>query len=137
MSYYVAYNCNLGNVLVGVSDQEIPPTDGVTVEIRDGNMPDMSRWAWNSAILDFYEKPRRRLTKLEFMNRFTDTELANIYSAAKLSVMVEVWLEKLKAASPEADGTSVDLDDPRTMAGIQSLEAGGLIATGRAAEILA
>jgi hypothetical protein len=50
---------------------------------------------------------------------------------------VEVWLEKLNAASPEADGTSVDLDDPRTVAGIQSLEAGGLIAAGRAAEILA
>jgi hypothetical protein len=71
------------------------------------------------------------------MNRFTDTELANIYSAAKSSVMVEVWLEKLNAASPEADGTSVDLDDPRTVAGIQLLEAGGLIAVGRAAEILA
>jgi hypothetical protein len=137
MSYYIAYNSNLGNILVGVSDQEIPTTDDVTVEIRDGNMPDMSRWAWNAAILDFYEKPRRRLTKLEFMNRFTDTELANIYSAAKSSIMVEVWLEKLKAASPEADGTSIDLDDPRTVAGIQSLEAGGLIAAGRAAEILA
>jgi hypothetical protein len=137
VAYYIAYNRNLGNVLVGVSGQEIHPTDGVTVEIRDGNMPDMSRWAWNTAILDFYEKPRRRLSKLELMNRFTDTELANIYSAAKSSVMVEVWLEKLNAASPESDGTSVDLDDPRTVAGIQSLEAGGLIAAGRAAEILA
>jgi hypothetical protein len=137
VAYYIAYNRNLGNVLVGVSGQEIHPIDGVTVEIRDGNMPDMSRWAWNAAILDFYEKPRRRLSKLELMNRFTDTELANIYSAAKSSVMVGVWMEKLNAASPEADGTSVDLEDPRTVAGIQSLEAGGLIAAGRAAEILA
>ena len=71
------------------------------------------------------------LTKLEYMNRFTDAELAGIYTAAKLSVAVEVWLEKFKLAS------EINLDDPRTATGVQALEANGLIATGRAAEILA
>lgn len=88
------------------------------------------------AVLAPDQIPRRRLTKLEYMNRFSDTELTGIYSAAKVSIDVEVWLAKFNAATPDADGTSVDLDDPRTIAGAQTLQAAGLIGPGRAAEIL-
>lgn len=69
-------------------------------------------------------------TKLEYMNRFTDDELAGIYTAAKTVVQVEIWLEKFKLAE------FVSLDDPRTLAGLQALEAAGLLAAGRAAEIV-
>lgn len=79
----------------------------------------------------------RRLTKLAYMNRFTDAELATIYSAAKVSVAVEIWLAKFNATTPEADGTAIALDDPRTVVGLQAMEAGGLIGPGRALEILA
>jgi hypothetical protein len=79
----------------------------------------------------------RRLTKLAYMNRFTDTELGTIYSVAKTNIGVEVWLAKFNAATPEADGTSIDLDDPRTLGGLQALEAAGLIGAGRALEITA
>jgi hypothetical protein len=48
-----------------------------------------------------------------------------------VSVAVEVWLEKFKQA------TEINLDDPRTVSGVQALEEAGLIAPGRAAEILA
>lgn len=71
-----------------------------------------------------------KLTKLEYMNRFTDTELAGIYTAAKVSIDVEVWLEKFKLA------TEIDLTDERTIAGLRTLEAAGLLVEGRAAEIL-
>lgn len=79
----------------------------------------------------------RRLTKLAYMNRFHDDELADIYTAAKTVVEIEVMLAKLNAATPDADGTSVDLNDPRTVGGVYALEAVGLIAAGRANEILA
>lgn len=75
--------------------------------------------------------PKRTLTKLEYMDRFTDAELANIYPAAKSSVQVEVWLEKFKLAS------EINLDDQRTIDGLNSLEVAGLLAAGRAQEILA
>lgn len=78
----------------------------------------------------------RRLSKLAYMNRFADGELAALYTAAKTIVQVEVWLAKFNATTPDADGTSIDLDDPRTIAGVQALEAAGILATGRAAEIL-
>jgi hypothetical protein len=75
--------------------------------------------------------PSIRLTKLEYMNRFTDSELATIYTAAKTVVSVEIWLEKFKLAS------EINLDDPYTIGGLQAMEAAGLIGVGRAAEILA
>lgn len=79
----------------------------------------------------------RRLTKLEYMNRFTDAELAGIYGAAKVSPAVEVWLKKFEMATPDNDGKAIDLDDPRTVGGLQALETATLLAAGRAAEILA
>lgn len=75
--------------------------------------------------------PVRTLTKLAYMNRFTDSELATIYTVAKTAVQVEIWLEKFKAA------TEVNLDDPVTIAGLDALEAAGLIGPGRSAEIRA
>lgn len=81
--------------------------------------------------------PVRRLTKLEYMNRFTDGELAAIYGAAKVSPAVEVWLKKFEMATPDGAGKAIDLDDPRTIAGLQALEAATLLGAGRAAEILA
>lgn len=74
---------------------------------------------------------KRTLTKLEYMNRFTDVELAAIYTAAKAVVQVEIWLEKFKLAQ------EISLDDVSTVGGLQAMEAAGLIGTGRAAEILA
>jgi len=73
----------------------------------------------------------RTLSKVGYMSRFTDVELAAIYTAAKSVVQIEVWLEKFKAAE------FVDLDDPLVLEGLQILEAIGLIGSGRADEIVA
>ena len=91
--------------------------------------------------------PSRRLTKLQFRNRFTAAERRAIEFASldnpsasqedRLKAAdLRVFLADVEAATPEPDGTSIDLDDPRTFAGVNALETYGLIATGRAAEIL-
>ena len=80
---------------------------------------------------------KRRLTKLEFFDRYSDSELIGLYAAAETEPAIRVWLDKLKMATPDADGTSVDLDDPRTVAGAYAMEFGGHIAAGRAAQVLA
>jgi len=74
--------------------------------------------------------PKPPISKLEFMSLFTDAELAAIFTAAKANVAMEVWVEKLKAA------TQVHLDNPAVVAGVNALETATLIATGRAAVIL-
>ena len=78
----------------------------------------------------------RRLSKLGFIGRL-GADYRNILIASKTSVDVEMFVKQLDWATPDADGTSVDLDDPRVVYALNALEAAGLLASGRAAEILA
>ena len=91
--------------------------------------------------------PNRRATKLQFRNLFTTAEKVAIDFAALdnpaadtatriQSASLRVFLEDLNSATPDPDGTSIDLDDPRTVAGVNALESFGLITPGRATEIL-
>lgn len=73
----------------------------------------------------------RILTRLAFMRRFSDAELATIYTAEDQSVVLKVWLDKFRLAE------EISLDDPEIVGGVNALEQMGLIAAGRAAEVLA
>lgn len=79
----------------------------------------------------FDPNPKRRLTRLEFFQRFTPSEQAAVRTAAKSNVGLENYLAMMELA------TYIDLDRPDTIAGVQQLEAATLIGPGRAAEILA
>lgn len=85
--------------------------------------------------------PVRHITNLAFDNRFTVDELVNIRLASlvepgmtveqkRQALGVEVLLERAKKA------TYVDLDREDTRGGVMQFEAFGLIAEGRALEIL-
>lgn len=65
----------------------------------------------------------RRLTKLQFVERLGDAAFAAILQMAKQSVEVEVFVERFRLTTPDADGTSISLDDPRTVAGVTALGA--------------
>lgn len=80
--------------------------------------------------------PARRLTKLAFIGRIGN-EFAGILTAAKTNVQVELFVRMLDWATPDPDGTSVGLDDPRVVEALTTLEAAGLIGAGRAQEIRA
>ncbi len=69
-------------------------------------------------------------TKLEYLRRFTQAERIAIRAAAKAIPELEDYLQLLELAS------EVRSDDPDIMGALQMLEAGGLIAAGRAQEIL-
>jgi hypothetical protein len=88
-----------------------------------------------------------RLTKLEFRDRFTVQEKVGIEfasldaPAAPLedrlrSAQLRVFMDDIANATPDPDGRAINLGDPRTIAAVQMLEGAGLIAPGRAAEIL-
>lgn len=78
----------------------------------------------------------RRLTKLAFIGKI-GSEFAGILTAAKTNVQVELFVRMLDWATPDPDGTSVDLDDPRVVDALTMLESAGLIGSGRAQEIRA
>lgn len=70
------------------------------------------------------------LTRLEFLDRFTDEELLAVRAAAQNNAAVELWLWRFDHAE------NISLADPRTIKGVEGLEQAGLLAAGRAAEIL-
>ena len=73
----------------------------------------------------------RIVTKREYLGRFTQAERVAIRTAAKSSVELEDYLALLEISE------EIDLDDEDLIAGLTTLEAAGLIAEGRAAEIRA
>ena len=83
----------------------------------------------------------RRITKLAFRNRFTKAEKAGIEFAA-LDDPTAPIAQRQQAAALRADlkdqeqAAFIDLDDQDTRTGVITLEAVGLIAAGRAVEIL-
>lgn len=84
---------------------------------------------------------RRWVTKLAFRNRFTQAEKVTI-ELAQLDVPTAPMEQRTQAAALRASqadvqaGTYIDLDRADTRVGVQALEATGLLALGRAAQIL-
>jgi len=70
-------------------------------------------------------------SKLEYLRRFTQDERIAIRAAAKQVPQLDDYLELLALAS------EVRSDDPDIVAALAMLEGAGLIAAGRAQEILA
>lgn len=130
MAYYT-YS-NITRQLIEISDFTLTPGDDcATSEIEGVTKAELEQvYVWSTESCSFELRPKRIITKLEYMNRFTDTELATIYTLAKTNISIEIWLEKFKLA------TDINLDDPRTVGGVNALEQLGIIAQGRAQEIL-
>jgi hypothetical protein len=74
--------------------------------------------------------PKRRVTKLDFVKRLGDDVFDYLLLMAKSSIGIEKFVKLIDWATPEADGTSIDLDDPRVQA-LRGLEP-MLIAAGKA-----
>jgi len=132
MSYYILYNPALGNALVGLVEVVPDPLpEGILAKVRQGELPDLTHKIYNPSVLDFYDNPSVALTKREFIKRLTATEYAAIKSAAAANAELDYYWQMFMLAK------SVSLTDPDTIAGVQMLEGIGLLAAGRAAEILA
>ena len=81
-----------------------------------------------------------RLTKLQFIDRMGDAAYKTVLQMAKTNVDVEAFVKRFEMATPEADGTSVDLTDPRTVAGVTAIGAAlhtmGVVGGDWASEVL-
>lgn len=69
-----------------------------------------------------------RLSKLEFVERLGDAAFKALLEQAKVSVDIEGFVKLIDWTTPDLDGTSIDLEDPRVHK-IHDLEP-GLIAAG-------
>jgi len=82
----------------------------------------------------------RRITKLQFIELLGDVAFASILELTKVSPEVNAWVEKFKLTTPDPDGTSVDLTDPRMISGVtgigQVLSAQSIVSEDWAAGVL-
>jgi len=74
--------------------------------------------------------PLNIITKIAMITRFTDPEFGGILTAAKADLEVEGWYARFSAA------TSINLDDARTVSGIDMLVTKTLLTQARATAIL-
>ena len=87
---------------------------------------------------------RRWLSKFEFTNLFQPAEFTAIMDAVSVHVIAEIrdWWVKFQLLTPDADGASINLDDPSTAEGVGALlgylQMTGVIAnaSARTAEVL-
>jgi len=70
------------------------------------------------------------ITKIAMITRFTDAEYTGILSAAKTDVEVQGWLDRFYAAN------TINLQDYRTISGIEMMVSKSLLTQARADEIL-
>jgi hypothetical protein len=77
-----------------------------------------------------FQRNTRVVTALEFLNRLTPDERTTIRRAARASEGLEDWLDMLRAAQ------EVNLDDPRTISGLNAMVNAGLLSPKRRDEIL-
>jgi hypothetical protein len=87
---------------------------------------------------DLIPKPHHLLTKLQFRCLFTAEELIGLDNHAQSATLTADQQAAMVTVMKNFDAASaIDLCDPRTIEGVQYIESIGLIASGRAAEILA
>ena len=81
-----------------------------------------------------------RLTKLAFIDRLGEVAYRSILALARVDLDVEAFVKRFEMTTPDADGTSVDLTDPRTVAGVTligaALHAEGRVSATWAQEVL-
>jgi hypothetical protein len=129
---YVVYESATGRLVSTASDPSLianPLPSGLGVkEVAEPG----ARAAWDEQALVFVEAQGPRvMTRLEFLRRFTSSERIATRAAAVGNPAIADMLALQDAAG------YIDLDDPDTQAGVAYLESLGVIAAGRAAQVLA
>ena len=74
------------------------------------------------------------LTKHQFLERFTQDEVSAILAESKVNSDIAAWVfwfENMDDTAP-----SINIESERTILGVREFEAGGLLAEGRADQIL-
>ncbi len=114
-----------------VTTDPVPPYDAArqTVDAYYVVGPDDVRKRWNVRPLTADEL-RKVWSPLEFLARFTDSELADIESAREVNADVQAFYRSALAAQ------EIVSDDARTLAGMSLLVVMGLVTQSRASEII-
>ena len=127
---YAICNVETGELLQ--TSDSVLSVSGHPLQVKVFDVPDLSKVEWDRGGLNFKPKSTSRIvTKLEYLRRFNQDERIAIRAAAEASPQLQDYMALLELSG------EISLDDPDTVAAVNMLEMVGLIAAGRAAEILA
>lgn len=116
-----------------------------SVDVTDMNPRPSIGWAYDGQVFTPVERQQepqpRKITRLAFRQRFTQAEMVALEIAGLDDPTAPMQQRQLAASvrvmqRQVSDATYIDLDRPDTRAGVQQLEAVGILAPGRALEIL-
>lgn len=127
---YFSYKTESGE-LIQISDYEIVLVDELSVS--QNPLPKIAletEYTWSTELRDFFVKEKRKLTKLEFLRKFTAPERIAIRQVAVTDPIVFDAMELLDLAE------FVSLDDPDTQNLIGYLSILGVLQQNRVMEIL-
>ena len=127
---YCLYNATT-NALLGIGSTPFNLLEGQQQVAYPREMPDLTIEEWNPATLNFFTNTDTAITKLQFMKRFSAQEYAAIKAAAAVNGELDFFWQKFLMAQ------DIVISDPELIAGLNALEQAGVLAPGRAAEILA
>lgn len=130
MAYYVLVQLP-ENELLTVSYEPMVAGEHQIVKVREGDIPDLTKFFWHGNSLSFIESRASRFcTQEAFVRLMTLDELRSIYTLAKNNIDMEIWLDRFKMSK------EIDKDDPFLIDGLQSLVAAGIFTQDRVNEIL-
>lgn len=121
----------LGDVRVGLSSGDIVTVAALETALGVTLSASVGAALQEQMMAAPYLGNRRYVSKLQFMDLFRPVELEKIYDAAKVSSSVQIELDRVTRAPKD----EIELTDPRTLAGLQKMEAAGLITLGDADRI--
>ena len=130
--FYTLHNSASGTLL-DISTTGFPQQADHQIQCFDGDVPDLYSYQWDKESLQFKRKVdiERRMTVLQFLNRFTAIERIAIKSAALTDPALSDYMDMLYQAS------YVDPDSQEIYGGLYYLSILGLIQQSRISEILA
>jgi hypothetical protein len=107
------------------------PIDKPNMIQTDAYRDDLFGWKYENGIfIPVPPPPTWVITKVAMISRFTPQEYVGIVGATKTDVEVQAWYDLFQAA------TQINLQDQRTIAGIESMVPKNLLTQARATEIL-
>jgi hypothetical protein len=123
-----------GNIVDGIAIADAPlETDGVWVCVDDVVPTPGPDWIYDGSTFSPPPPPPplpNIITKLAMIDRFTEAEYEGVLTAAKTDVQVQGWLDRFASAN------QINLDDSRTVSGINLLVSKNLLTQERGQEIL-
>lgn len=136
--YAILYNTATGAFLALTDNHVDPLPTGYSAKSIGAIKPDLDAYAWDPSTLGLVPRtPQRLISKVVFIQRFTNAERIAFFSFYLDSTKGEAQRKNVFALEQYLVYLDViNLDDASIVSGMQYLETVGILAAGRAAQIL-